>query len=376
LTIVYGILGLGFLIFFHELGHFTAAHIFGVTVESFSIGMGPVILHHKWGNTDYRLSLIPLGGYCGMKGEKDYQKALETNSKTIISEPDSFYGVHPVKRMLIGFAGPFFNLLFAFTAFVIIAMMGYTYYSAGTKVSMTNDIEEYKDVPSPAYEAGLRSGDSIISINGNTMSDFSDIVTYVSTHPDENIIVIVDRNGKHLSYTVHTGLDKETGSGKLGIVSDPNSITQRTYPGRSLFPALAEGASQSGNMMYLTVKSIGVLFKGVNITKTVSGPARITSMLGDTIKEGFTTGVREGIISTLEFLALISISLFMMNLLPVPILDGGLILFSLIEWISHKKISPKVLYYIQFVGIIFIASLLVLALIGDIGYFIPKLHAK
>src|SRR5574344_3128764 len=101
--------------------------------------------------------------------------------------------------MFIGFAGPLFNLLFAFTAFVIIAMMGYTYYSAGTKVSMTHDIEEYKDVPSPAYEAGLRSGDSIISINGNTMSDVSDIVTYVSTHPDENIIVIVDRNGKHLS---------------------------------------------------------------------------------------------------------------------------------------------------------------------------------
>lgn len=376
MTVVYGILGLGFLIFFHELGHFTAAHLFGVTVESFSIGMGPVLLHHKWGKTDYRLSLIPLGGYCGMKGEKEYQKALETNSKTIESEPDSFYYVHPLKRLCIAFAGPFFNLLFAFISFFVIASIGYKYYSAGTTVSMTKDTEEFKDVSSPAYDAGLRTGDTIVSIDDKKMNDFSDVVTYVSVHPDEDIKIVVNRNDEQHTYTVHTGLDKDSGSGKLGIVSDPNSIVEREYPARSFFPAIAEGAIQTGSIMSLTVKSIGILFKGVNITKTVSGPARITTMLGDTVKQGFKAGFHEGIVSTLEFLALLSVSLFMMNLLPIPLLDGGLILFSLIEFITRKKISPKVLYYIQFIGIAFIALLLVLALIGDISYFIPKLNSK
>ena len=372
MTIVYGILGLGFLVFFHELGHFTAAHIFGVTVESFSIGMGPVLLHHTWGKTDYRLSLVPLGGYCGMKGEKDYQKALETNSKTIVADPDSFYGVHPAKRMLIGFAGPFFNLLFAFIAFFVIACMGYTYYSAGTTVSMTSDIPEYSTFPSPAKDAGMMSGDTIISIDGKQMLDFSDVVTYIGTNPDKDVSIVVERNGVQKTFTVHTGFDKDSGSGKLGVVSDPNSVAARSYPARSFFPALAEGARQTGSMVALTFKSIGILFKGVNLTKTVSGPARITTMLGDTVKEGFSAGIHEGIVSTLEFLALLSVSLFIMNLLPIPILDGGLILFSFIEFIFHRRISPKVLYYIQFIGIAFLGALLVLALIGDIQYFIHK----
>ncbi|MFA6938146.1 MAG: site-2 protease family protein [Treponema sp.] len=372
MTIVYGILCLGFLVFFHELGHFTASHIFGVTVESFSIGMGPVLLHHKWGKTDYRLSLIPLGGYCGMKGEKDYQKALDNNSKKIEGDPDSFYGVTPVKRMLIAFAGPFFNFLFAFIAFTIIAMMGYSYYSAGTTVSMTPDVEQYKDIPSPAHDAGMMSGDKIVSIDGKQMSDFSDIITYISVHGDEDISIVAERDGKDMTFNVHSLLDKETGSGKLGIVSDANSVTEKQYPARSFFPALVEGGKQTGNMVALSVKSIGVLFKGVDITKTVSGPARITTMLGDTVKEGFKAGFHTGIISTLEFLALISISLFLMNLLPIPILDGGLILFSFLELILHRQISPKVLYYIQFIGIAFLGALLVLALIGDIQYFITK----
>lgn len=372
MTIVYGILGLGFLVFFHELGHFIAARIFGVKVESFSVGMGPVLLHHKWGNTDYRLSLIPLGGYCGMKGEKDFQNAIENNSKEIEADKDSFYGVHPLKRMLIAFAGPFFNCLFAFIAFFIIALMGYEYYAAGTKVDMTVETEQFKDVPSPAYEAGMRSGDIILEMNGKKMEDFTDLMTFISIHADEDITILADRNGEQILFNVHTLLDKETGSGKLGIVSTPDSVIIREYPKHSFFPAIAEGIKQTGSMIAMTFKSLGVLFKGVNLAKTVSGPARITSMLGDTVKEGFSVSAKAGIISTLEFLALLSISLFIMNLLPMPVLDGGLILFSIIEIIRRKKTNPKLLYYIQFVGIAFIAILLVLALSGDVQYFITK----
>ena len=369
-TVIWGLLGLSFLVFFHETGHFIVAILCGVKVEAFSIGMGPVLLHHKWGDTDYRLSLIPIGGYCGMKGEHDYQDALSNNMKEIKGDSDSFYGVHPFKRLLIAFAGPFFNLIFSIIAFVIIAFIGYTYYAAGTTVSMTTDTEEYKDIPSPAKEAGMQSGDKILSINGKEMSNFSDIAIYVGTHGDENVTITVERDGIKEDIKVHIALDKETGAGKLGIVSMKDSYTECHYGPYSFFPAIYEGTKQAFSMLTVTVKSIGILFKGIDITKAVSGPARITTMLGDRVQEGFSQGVKTGVIGTLELLALISISLFITNLLPVPVLDGGLILFALIEWIAHKKMHPKLLYYIQFIGIAFIAAMFALAIVGDLRYFI------
>ena len=129
-------------------------------------------------------------------------------------------------------------------------------------------------------------------------------------------------------------------------------------------------------MIGLSFKSIGILFKGVDLTKTVSGPARITTMLGDTVKNGFSAGIHAGVVSTLEFLAILSISLFIMNLLPIPVLDGGLILFSFIECITKRRISPKVQFYVQLIGIAFILLLLALALTGDIQYFISQAKTK
>ena len=127
-------------------------------------------------------------------------------------------------------------------------------------------------------------------------------------------------------------------------------------------------------MCRATVAGIITLFKGVKVTNAVSGPARITTMLGDTVKISFKASIRAGIVNTLEFMALISVSLFMMNLLPIPVLDGGLILSSLIEFIIRRKLSPKLLYRIQIIGIIFIAFLFIIAIYGDINYFTSSLR--
>lgn len=374
MTIVYGLLGLGFLVFWHELGHYIASNLCGVKVEAFSVGMGPVLLHKKSkkSGTDWRLSLIPFGGYCAMKGEKDYQAALDLGLTEIRGEKDSFYGIHPLKRLLIAFAGPFANLIFGLLAFFLIALVGYTYYSAGTKVRMADEV--YEGIESPAHQAGMETGDKILSINGNEMEDFSSIAKFVSTHPDEDLIFLVERENQAepILITVHSVLDKESGAGKIGIVSDPNSVEIKEKVPKGFFPSIAEAFSETGELIGLTIKSIGILFKGVKVTNAVSGPARITSMLGSTIKAGFTEGFRSGIVYTLDFLALISISLFITNLLPVPVLDGGLIIFSFVEWITRKKLSPKFLYRIQIVGIIFIALLMVLAIGSDILYFFKK----
>ena len=453
MTIIYGLLGLGFIVFIHELGHFIAAKIFGVTVESFSVGMGPILLHKTIKGTDYRLSLIPLGGYCGMKGQKDFQIALDEKLDSIKGDKDSFYGIHPVKRAIIAFAGPFFNFLFAIFAFMIISMVGYSYYTSQNKIILANEI--YPEMESIASKSGLQTGDKIVAINDKETPYFTDIYEAISVSANQEIDLKIQRNEEIFDVKITPSLNKETGAGVLGIISwtdpiielvDEDSPAQKagiqvgdlilkindkeikntaeynkaienldkfsmtvlrdgqeifipevepkiiqdvkdetsqkatlgigfyaekvkteTY---SFFPAIFNGFKEAVNTTILSFKSLGLLFQGVDLTKAVSGPLRITVMLGDTAKTGFSAGFSTGIVTVFNFLAIISISLFIMNLLPIPILDGGLILFALIEAITKKQISPRIQYYVQFVGIAFILVLFVFAMFGDISYII------
>lgn len=368
MKIIYGFLCLFFLILFHEFGHFIAAKLFGVKVESFSIGFGPVLLHKMHRGTDYRLSLLPFGGYCGMKGEKDFQKSLDAHLDHIEAESDSLYGIHPLRRALIAFAGPFFNLFFTFLAFFLIALIGYTYTSYSSKVIMADEL--YPETESAAKQAGMQSGDIITKINGKSISNFSEIVMEISSRPDETVILTADRNGTEMTFSVHTQLDKSTGTGKIGIAADVSTAAVYTEKSRSFFPALYRGAAETGNALRITFTGLKTLFMGVDLHETVSGPARIADMLGDVAVQSFSESFRIGTVNLLTVLAYISISLFIMNLLPVPILDGGLILFALIELFSGKKIPPKVLYYIQFVGLALIILLFCIGVSGDFVYFL------
>ncbi len=367
MNIIVGLIVLSVIVCFHELGHFIAAKIFGVKVESFSIGMGPILLHRTLGGTDYRLSLFPIGGYCGMKGEKDFTKAIEEKLAYIPGESDSLYGIHPIKRAAIGFAGPLFNLIMAVLAYTIIAMTGYTYYTRSATIQIPEDTSFY----SPAREAGIISGDTITSINGIKIEDFSDIASEISSRPDEDVVVEVLRGGETLTFTVHTLLNKENGAGVIGVQSS-GEVISKEMPRYSLFPAIGQGVSRTFKMLSLTIKSIGVLFKGVDVTNAVSGPARISSMLGESARAGFSQDFKTGAVVLCQFIALISVSLFIMNLLPIPVLDGGLILFALIEAATKKQIPPKIQYRIQIVGVLIIAALFMLGLSGDIRYFFAR----
>ena len=373
MTIVYGLVALGIIVFLHEMGHFAAAKWCGVGVEAFSVGMGPVLLHKNWRGTDWRLSLVPLGGYCAMKGEQDMLKAYDDGMDAVHAAQDSMFGVKPLCRAAIGFAGPFANLLFAVIASTVVAMVGYTYYAAGPQIRLANEI--YPDIASAAADAGLQSGDTILTINGQPVSDFSDIAAIVARHPDETVTVVVERAGKMLTYAVRTTM-AENGAGKIGVVSIPESVVQREAKRYAFFPALWQGIRETGGTFVLTVKGIGLLFKGASVSETVSGPARITTMLGSTVQDGFRSGFRTGLAALLQFMAVISVSLFMMNLLPVPMLDGGLILFSLIEAVFGTTIPPKVRIRVQYIGLALIAALFAVAMTGDITYFIRKFHEK
>ena len=367
---VYGILCLFFLILFHEFGHFLAAKLFGVKVESFSIGFGPILFHKTFKGTDYRLSLIPLGGYCGMKGENDFKQAIEENLKEVKGEKDSLYGIHPLKRAAIGFAGPFFNFIFAAFCLILINGIGYDYYTYSNKIILADELTETQAAPSPAKIAGILTGDEIIKINDKDISDFSEIIEEVSIRPDEELLITVRRNGQELSFKLHTELDKENGTGKIGVAADTKSLMQKHTPHYGFFASIGHGFLDLFEYIALTFKSIGILFKGVDLKNAVGGPARVTDMLGRAAQEGFSAGFKIGFISLSQLMAIISISLFIMNLLPVPVLDGGLILIAFIEAISRKKVPPKVQYNIQFIGFAFIGILFIIGLIGDITYFV------
>lgn len=366
---IIGLILLIFIIIFHELGHFIAAKICGVKVESFSVGFGPVLLHKKFHGTDYRLSLIPLGGYCGMKGEKDFQRALEEDLDYIPGEPDSLYGVHPLKRTLVAFLGPFFNFIFAILAYSVINLIGFSYYTSSNQILIPEPAE---NISSVARDAGLLSGDKIIFINDIEITCFEDISKEIMIRPDEDIVVIVDRNGETLTFNMHTDMNKDEGSGKIGISNDPSTYIIKETPKYNFFTAIGAGVKEAFDNLKLTFKSLGILFKGINIKNAVSGPLRVTDLLGSTVTESFAGSFKIGVINSLQLLAIISISLFIMNLLPIPVLDGGIILFAIIECITRKKIKPKIQYYIQFIGVAFIIVIFCVGLFGDISYLINK----
>lgn len=367
MRIVIGLLCLCFLIFFHELGHFLVAKLFKIKVESFSIGMGPILFHKTIKGTDYRISLFPFGGYCGIKGEKDFQEALKNNYSKIEGEKDSMYGCHPFKRAAIGFAGPFFNFLFAFFAFTVILLTGYTTYSYSNKIIIASELDS--SIQSQAKKAGLKTGDEIIKINNKKIEDFSDIIFEISKRPDEDIEISVLRDKEIIEFSVHSVLDKTSGTGKIGISADTTTLLKKEIKSKNFFLAIKDGFLESLNMTFLTLKGIFTLFRGVDLKNQVSGPARVADMIGEVVSESATQGKKAIFINLLNFMALISISLFLMNLLPIPVLDGALILFALIEGIFRIRLHPKFYYYIQFIGIFIIIIIFIIGVSGDFIYF-------
>ena len=367
MRIVIGLICLCFLIFFHELGHFLVAKLFKIKVESFSIGMGPILFHKTIKGTDYRISLFPFGGYCGIKGEKDFQEALKNNYSKIDGEKDSMYGCHPFKRAAIGFAGPFFNFLFAFFAFTVILLTGYTTYSYSNKIIIASELDS--SIQSQAGKAGLKTGDEIIKINNKKIEDFSDIIFEISKRPDEDIEISVLRDKEIIELSVHSVLDKTSGTGKIGISADTTTLLKKEIKSKNFFLAIKDGFLESLNMTFLTLKGIFTLFKGVDLKNQVSGPARVADMIGEVVSESATQGKKAVFINLLNFMALISISLFLMNLLPIPVLDGALILFALIEGIFRIRLHPKFYYYIQFIGIFIIIIIFIIGVSGDFIYF-------
>jgi regulator of sigma E protease len=447
--IILGLFGLGVVVFVHELGHFLAARLMGIDVEAFSIGWGNAILKKKIGNVEYRLGMFPLGGYCKMRGENELREVWENGQKGVRPVPGTYFGASPLRRILVCFAGPLFNLLFAVLVLSVIWGIGFEVRTLGNRIVLASEIspgERYS-----ADEAGLKTGDRIIEINGVKTAYYHEVQENIAVHPEKTLSVVVERNGEMIRLAVTPALDKSSGAGKIGVYFWSDPVIEETLPEgpaalAGLLPgdkilrvngeavshsldfarvlesrpafltvdyarnggegqavvvpeyaengeanlgiawasiryrtpflsppqALAKGARESWKTLVISLRSFALLFKGIDLTQAVSGPVRITYMMGDVAAQGFGQGFGAGVRSLADFIALISIALCVMNLLPLPILDGGMIALFLVELVRRKHINPRAAAIFQTTGAVLIFGLMILAVFGDILYLVRR----
>jgi regulator of sigma E protease len=340
---------LGILIFFHELGHFIVAKYFGVKVLKFSLGFGYKLLGKKVGETEYLISTIPLGGYVKMLGEND------DDAETLApEEARRAFNHQPVlKRIAIVAAGPVFNLALALFLFCGL------YLVSGTHV-MIPEIGQIR-ADSPAEKAGLMKGDVILSVQGEGVQSWSEIKELIRGHAGRDLVVTVQRNEEVLSLTVRPEeaavtniFGEEVKSALIGIVAAGKYKQMALGP----WQAIREGFRKTGEVFVLTILTIVKLFQGVVSIKTLGGPILIGQMTGQLAQESFSY--------LIPLLAIISINLGILNLLPVPILDGGVIVFLLIELIFRRPISIRKRELAQKVGFVLLVFLMAVVFYNDI----------
>ena len=347
------IIVLGVLIFFHELGHFLIAKLCNVKVLKFSLGFGPKVMGKKMGETEYIISAFPLGGYVKMLGEE--------NSEEITPEEAhrSFSKQPVVKRIAIAAAGPIFNFLLAFILFSGI------YLISGYPIMIPEVGQVRPD--SPADKSSIVKGDIIEYIDGTKINKWSDIKKFVERSPNKDLHMVIIRGSKRISTIVSPKEEivknifgEEIKSALIGIVASGNIKELQLGP----FRALMEGGKKTWELTALTVLTVVKLFQGVIPLKTLGGPIMIGQLTGDI--------ARENVSYLLPFMAVISINLAILNLLPVPVLDGGLILLFLIEIVIRRPLSIKKREMAQKIGLFLLILLMAIVFYNDLVRIITK----
>ncbi len=347
-TIFSFVVVLGILIFFHELGHFLVARLLGVGVEKFSLGFGPKLFGKKIGRTDYIVSVLPLGGYVKMVGE-------EPNADiSPVDIPVSFTHKHVFKRILIVAAGPFFNFFLAIIIFFGIFQIHGSFIIKPTIGDVNDGL--------PAHQAGLQKDDQIIEINGLAIKSWEEMAG-----------IITDSKGKSLDLTVRREesifivklIPKQISSKNIfgeeikryviGIQSSGDTFVKDLNP----FQALSESIIQTWKISKLVVISIVKMIQGTLSIKTMGGPIMIAEMAGDQ--------AREGAANLIFFIALLSINLGILNILPIPVLDGGHLIFFFIEAAIGRPVSIRVRQIAQQAGILILILLMIFVFYNDIS---------
>ncbi len=326
MNIIWTILILGVMIFIHELGHFISARAFGVKVNEFALGMGPAILKKQGKETLYSLRLFPIGGYCAMVGEDE---------KT--DEEGSLSALPPWKRLIILASGAFMNILLALILFTVI--------SFSQKAVITPVIGEITDENAPI--SVFSEGDKIVKIDGTKINIYNDFTLKMYENNGESVEITVERNGERITKSVTP--EKTEAGYKFGFYP----LIVENSPALALKNGFYETAF-SVKSVFWTLKN---LFTGVLGLDAVSGPVGIATVVDDVVdevnkEEDLKTRSLLMFLNIANLMALIGANLGVMNLLPLPALDGGRILFTLIEMITRKKVPEKFEAWVHGLGFI------------------------
>ncbi|KAB1442390.1 RIP metalloprotease RseP [Pseudodesulfovibrio senegalensis] len=346
-SIIAVIVVLGGLIFFHELGHFVVARLLGMGVKAFSLGFGPRIFGFRSGNTDYRLSAFPLGGYVQLAGESG-----EPEEDDLFPENKLFSARPPWQRMLVVAAGPVFNFLLAFLCFWGLLL-------ANGEMVMAPTVGEVVQ-GSPAQTAGIQSGDTVLSINGLKVTYWRDMVEEIRKEGIRPLQLEVDRNGTTERFTLTARLESHKNlfgeDVKIPIVGVKASGEMTSIPveGSGFVPAM----EQTWYSMKMVVMGFVKLVERIVPLDTIGGPI----FLMQAVHEGTKSGINELIYLT----AIISINLGIINLLPIPVLDGGHIVYFTLEMIMRRPVSDRWRALATRIGIMFLLALMTLAIYNDI----------
>lgn len=341
--ILIAILIFGLIIATHELGHFISAKLCGIRVNEFALGMGFKIFHFKKGETEYSLRLFPIGGFCSMEGED----SESDDKRAFCSKP-------VWQRIIVVVAGATVNILTGVILTVVLASM-YKSIPSTTVKNFAVD-SDTNQIISSSYEAGLREGDKIICINGLKVFTFSDISFQIASETEKPFTLEVERNGERITLENVTFGSKVTGekARDFGIETLPKTFVN----------VISYSLKDSVSTARLIWISLGDLLKGKYGADEISGPVGTISVIGQASETG--ANVREKVMSILNLTIFITINIGIFNLLPIPALDGGRLVFLLIEAVRRKPIKPEYEAYVHAVGMLLLFGLMIFATYNDI----------
>lgn len=346
MTIIFFILIFGLVVIAHEFGHFLLAKTNGIHVVEFSVGMGPTIASFHKGDTKYSLKLLPLGGACMFEGE-DGVKEKEGEE-----QPGAFYNANVWARIACVLAGPIFNLILGF----IIALIIVSVPDINIALPVVSEVQEN----SAAEKAGFLPGDRISKIDGEKIYLFDELSLIMKLHDGESMDVVLDRNGEKKEVSLVPVYDAERDTYLLGITTN----TFIKNKGLSIF---RYAWYEVRYCVKATYKSLAMLLHGQVGREDVAGPVGIAvNVVGATYENTVQYGWKTVLLNMLNITLILSVNLGILNLLPIPALDGGRLLFMLIEVVRGKPIPPEKEGMVHFIGFIFFMILMVVVFFNDL----------